>query len=250
RKVPLSPLGPLDEFGFGDPSPSHSFVCRCGKRKAFFESHAAKVDSSRFATVRSRGITTLREVFSNGGLADTKVVGYSGFGHSLFVHGDNLGNGEVEPVGARLGIAPRTNIGEADASLFGSVLKGGSGDTGDASDLILRMSDLIKFDRLVKIDRDSFRGHVYNLQTEEGWFAYNNIITHNCTHSVSAYLPSVTERPKRAQLANPEGYEIRQRQRYMERQIRRWKRREAAAITDEEREFARRKVRAWQAEIR
>src|SRR5690606_28491327 len=31
------------------------------------------------------------------------------------------------------------------------------------------------------------------------------------------------------------------------RQIRKWKRREAAAITDEEREFARRKVREWQA---
>lgn len=72
----------------------------------------------------------------------------------------------------------------------------------------------------------------------------------SCTHSVSAYIPGLTERPKRAQLANPEGYEIRQRQRYNERMIRKWKRREAAAITDEAREQARRKVREWQAEQR
>jgi len=69
----------------------------------------------------------------------------------------------------------------------------------------------------------------------------------SCTHSVSAYIPGLTERPKRAQLANPGGYEIRQQQRYNERMIRKWKRREAAALTDEEREFARRKVREWQA---
>lgn len=72
----------------------------------------------------------------------------------------------------------------------------------------------------------------------------------NCTHSVSAYIPGLTRVPERRRLANPEGYEKRQKQRYMERQIRKWKRREAAAITDEAREYARRKVREWQAEQR
>lgn len=69
----------------------------------------------------------------------------------------------------------------------------------------------------------------------------------NCTHTVSVYVPGLTRAPERRRLANPEGYEKRQQQRYNERMIRKWKRREAAAITDEEREFARRKVREWQA---
>jgi len=64
---------------------------------------------------------------------------------------------------------------------------------------------------------------------------------------VSVYVPGLTRVPERRRLANPEGYEKRQQQRYNERMIRKWKRREAAAITDEEREFARRKVREWQA---
>src|SRR5690606_5493901 len=51
----------------------------------------------------------------------------------------------------------------------------------------------------------------------------------NCTHSLSAYIPGLTRAPERRRLANPEGYEKRQRQRYNERQIRKWKRREAAA---------------------
>src|SRR5690606_23109994 len=69
----------------------------------------------------------------------------------------------------------------------------------------------------------------------------------NCTHSLSAYIPGLTRAPERRRLANPEGYETRQQQRYNERMIRKWKRREAAALTDEERERAARKVGEWQA---
>ena len=72
----------------------------------------------------------------------------------------------------------------------------------------------------------------------------------NCTHSVSLYVPGLTRVPDRRKLANPEGYENRQKQRYIERQIRKWKRREAVAIDDEARAYARRKVRLWQAEQR
>lgn len=72
----------------------------------------------------------------------------------------------------------------------------------------------------------------------------------SCRHEATAYIPGLTEQPKRTDLADPEGYEIRQRQRAIERNIRKWKRREAVAITDEAREQARRKVLEWQAEQR
>lgn len=69
----------------------------------------------------------------------------------------------------------------------------------------------------------------------------------NCGHRLSAYIPGMTT-PRGA--ADPEGYEAKQKQRYIERQIRRWKRREIAAITDQERQKARAKVREWQAKQR
>ncbi|WP_345942354.1 phage minor capsid protein [Streptomyces sp. SID2888] len=70
----------------------------------------------------------------------------------------------------------------------------------------------------------------------------------NCRHSVSAYTPGITSlEPARS---DPEGYEAGQRQRAIERNIRKWKREEAAAVTPEAKTAARRKVRQHQAAMR
>lgn len=70
----------------------------------------------------------------------------------------------------------------------------------------------------------------------------------NCTHTFALYTPGLTRAP--AETENPEGYEERQRQRQLERNIRHWKRREAVAITDEAKARAKGKVRVWQGEMR
>lgn len=71
----------------------------------------------------------------------------------------------------------------------------------------------------------------------------------NCTHSLRAYLPGATRRPDRP-TANPRGYEAKQRQRAIERQIRKWKEREAGALTPEAKTAATAKVRQWQSRLR
>ncbi|WP_430479315.1 phage minor capsid protein [Streptomyces sp. P11-1] len=70
----------------------------------------------------------------------------------------------------------------------------------------------------------------------------------NCRHSVSAYTPGIT----RAETArpDPEGYEAGQRQREIERKIRQYKNRSAAATTPEEKRAANAKVRQWQGTMR
>lgn len=68
----------------------------------------------------------------------------------------------------------------------------------------------------------------------------------NCRHSLAAYLPGVTTRPPHH--ATPgTTYEDTQRQREIERHIRRWKRLQAAAMDEQSRRRAGGKVRAWQA---
>ncbi|MDX3028274.1 phage minor capsid protein [Streptomyces scabiei] len=68
----------------------------------------------------------------------------------------------------------------------------------------------------------------------------------NCRHSLSAYLPGVTTRPPHH--ATPgTTYADTQRQRAIERHIRAWKRREAAAMDDVARRRASVFVRKWQA---
>ncbi|MFJ6707019.1 MULTISPECIES: phage minor capsid protein [unclassified Streptomyces] len=67
----------------------------------------------------------------------------------------------------------------------------------------------------------------------------------NCRHSVAAYLPGVTRRPVEHS-TDPDGYEATQKQRAIERGIRKWKNRAAAATTPEGKRAAEARVRAWQ----
>ena len=66
----------------------------------------------------------------------------------------------------------------------------------------------------------------------------------NCSHNLTLWVEGLTEQPETEE--GGEDYEDRQQQRYNERNIRKWKRREAAAMTDKEQEKASRKVREWQ----
>ncbi|MFD8685364.1 phage minor capsid protein [Streptomyces sp. NPDC059651] len=68
----------------------------------------------------------------------------------------------------------------------------------------------------------------------------------NCRHSLTAYLPGVTTRPPHHPTPGTT-YEDTQRQREIERHIRRWKRRQAAAMDGQTRRKAGAKVREWQA---
>ncbi|WP_326797453.1 phage minor capsid protein [Streptomyces sp. NBC_01808] len=70
----------------------------------------------------------------------------------------------------------------------------------------------------------------------------------NCRHSVSAYTPGIT-RVEQA-TSDPEGYEAGQRQRAIERHIRRYKRLAAGAVTPEAKRAANAKVRQWQTAMR
>lgn len=70
----------------------------------------------------------------------------------------------------------------------------------------------------------------------------------NCRHSVGLYDRRVTKTPRRT--ADPEGDRDRQRQRYLERQVRQWKRRAATALDPVEEAKANAKVREWQGTLR
>ncbi|MET9555096.1 phage minor capsid protein [Streptomyces sp. NPDC006645] len=70
----------------------------------------------------------------------------------------------------------------------------------------------------------------------------------NCRHSVSAYTPGLTTMEKAS--SDPAGYEAGQRQRAIERNVRKYRKHEAAAVTPEQLRAARLKVRQWQGAMR
>lgn len=71
----------------------------------------------------------------------------------------------------------------------------------------------------------------------------------NCRHSVSAYLPGISRLPEQP-TADPDGDKAREQQRALEREIRRHKLAQAAALDEQARKDAGRKVRAAQARLR
>ncbi|MFD6873269.1 MULTISPECIES: phage minor capsid protein [unclassified Streptomyces] len=70
----------------------------------------------------------------------------------------------------------------------------------------------------------------------------------NCRHSVSTYTPGLTVVEKA--VSDPGGYEAGQRQRAIERKIRQYKRRQAAAVTPEAKRAAGIRLRQWQGAMR
>lgn len=73
----------------------------------------------------------------------------------------------------------------------------------------------------------------------------------NCRHTLATYFPGVTQLPKVPDEKEARrNYEAEQKQRYMERQVRRWKRREAGSLKEENKAAAKAKVREWQGKIR
>ncbi|MDX3070545.1 phage capsid protein, partial [Streptomyces sp. ND04-05B] len=71
----------------------------------------------------------------------------------------------------------------------------------------------------------------------------------NCRHTTSAYLPGLTKPPKKA-AKDPDGYEATQRQREIERHIRKYKLRAASAVDPAAKRAAEARVRAWQGQMR
>lgn len=76
----------------------------------------------------------------------------------------------------------------------------------------------------------------------------------NCLHSMTVYVPGLTLRPgsKPGRTADRDaaGFKARQSQRYMERTVRKWKRRQAAATTPQDERIAKAYVSAWQSRLR
>lgn len=162
-------------------------------------------------------------------------------------------------------------------------------DIEGGAELCRRLACQVAADEIVSVAGRKFRGHVWDLQTGPRWFLANGIVTHNCRpwegellsisgesvgdvvdghriratvrqakaaglmhpscrHDLRPYIPGLTK--PMTHTADPAGDAARQRQRAIERQIRKWKRRESAAIGAPEAKAARAKVREWQSEMR
>lgn len=141
--------------------------------------HAQSVGFSAVAEMRSG----LLEVAPHDGPHDAIADGYGLFALSVLVGGNELGSREV------YGAGPRWDA----AGLAGS-MEDAERDARVGRDLLERLTGQVELDRVVEARRVSWSGHVYDLNSTEGWFNANGLIVSNC----QCYgVPATEARPGR-----------------------------------------------------
>ncbi|WJY99297.1 hypothetical protein CHAN_03345 [Corynebacterium hansenii] len=76
---------------------------------------------------------------------------------------------------------PLTRRSGADAAFGESAADGAVVRSDGGGDLLEGVSGLVEADDLVDIERYSFVGHVYDLETAGHWYQANGLVVHNCT---------------------------------------------------------------------
>lgn len=105
-----------------------------------------------------------------------------------------------------------------------------------ASEMLSHSSDrspfIVEPDEIISVDTRMWSGHVYNLSTENAWYFANSIVTHNCYHYMTPYVPGYSQLPdmdyseqeRITGMTSDEYYAATQKQRRYERLIRAQKR--------------------------
>jgi hypothetical protein len=163
--------------GCGD-SPSPLFGSGTGRRKTCrlarrpqLESVASECGSNRRA-VNPASVSDLVRVLSCEVIAVQEIVVSCG------VLDDGVG----------LSASPDRDSGRMESASHELIA-----DTERGADLPATLAALIEPSRVVKIERQLFAGHVFNLQTTQGWYVAGGIITHNCVRGAVPASPSKGE---------------------------------------------------------
>lgn len=205
---------PSDEVGVGTLLPPDSIVGGCTEGSSLVCRHARESRPHRGAPVLG-GVSVLGETLAYDHVprahADRDFV----LCHSGLVEPDDLGVVKLEPSP----VGRKAELGEAVANDL-------PGDSELGRDGFEREPFVVEPDEVVSVDVNPFfRGHVYNLQTRNGWYFANSIVTHNCRHSFGPWMhwqkPPYSHTPDEdAGLDPDEAYKATQAQRANEREIR------------------------------
>lgn len=230
--------GTFDEVIVSSLHSADSIVSCFGQCKSIGRCHSVEPFCHSGGTVSRNRNSKFCKIFSNSSLRDTCFSGDLILPHTAVVHGKKFIGSNIEispkvinPIAGSIDFVPMQAILD---SLHGAIIGIRQFAHGTAA--------FKSFDNVVLIERKSFVGHVYNLQTAGEWYSSNGIITHNCRHSMYPFFEGISEpsyskgelreMAERKVTYNGEEltyYDATQKQRAIERAIRKSKR-EAGAL--------------------
>lgn len=212
-------------------------------RGSLLRAHGGPLSPLSLASISA--VATVEQDATHAGLAHRERIGNLGLSGSIEVHSD----GSRDPGFLDAGDRGASLLGRPDYPSGAQSLVDDGGTyaktLGDVDDSL--PSD-VALTEVIKVERRDFTGHVFNLQSADGWYFASSIVVHNCRHTFGLFIPGVTEPPTHT--ADPQGDADRQQLRYLERGVRQWRAREAAALDPAEAARCRAKVREWQGRIR
>jgi len=168
----------------------------------------------------------VRKIFSDRPLANTDLTSNFILPESRVIHGEQVSRykpGLSEEVILPISAAhiDAFTLETIQDCLDGAMIVSCDGSNGNTGE--------IQIDRIVDIKRETPQSsfvHVYNLQTETGWYFSNGIVSHNCGHVIYPYFEGLSKKTYEPYPAkeNKEVYKQSQEQRAAERKIRYYKR--------------------------
>lgn len=158
------------------------------------------------------------------------------------------GDGALAASGDAVGASVGRPLPNGLAAAFEPPAERRVGDSENVSEVLAAMPGPVEAQEVVDVHWFTFEGHAYDFQTSEGVYAVNGLIVHNCRHTDTAFVPWL-EGEEDIQTGEEE-YEAEQRQREIERNIRRWKRRLAGSFSERSNTLSEAKIRVWQEEQR
>ena len=167
----LTSLRALASFGPWLDSPSDGIVGGFSLGASLLRSHSSGSDEPGF-TPRSRGHFVREETATNECAPDPERMAHR---ELVFTGRESFENLLVAD-----GDLTRRAVPEFDAGFREALSHRESIDVELASDCAYRLPAGISNDRILNTKVISFSGHVYNLQTKDGWYIANGIVTHNC----------------------------------------------------------------------
>lgn len=139
------------------------------KSKSFFLAHCAPPGKLLFASVAEFNPSTSQGRHQSSSPAPQSESN-TRYATTVGQHGNcarDVDGGSVNPGGVNVdGVESTLDSLGAYAELASKLANGDSGK--------------VLIDNIVNIERHSFHGYVYNLETDKGWYVANSIITHNC----------------------------------------------------------------------
>lgn len=167
----------------------------------------------------------LRKISAHGSLGYPNSPGNFIFPHSAIVHIKEIFRAKSSFF--KKVFFPRS-FASVDAVSLEQVINSFFRASSTGSYRINRLAGSVTVDNVISVKRESPKGsfvHVYNLENKNNWYYANGIVTHNCGHNQYPYFPGSkkTYQPY-GKRENEQTYKESQRQRAIERNIRRFKR--------------------------